>query len=109
MGYIRYDVSEKIFTADNTSLYYTPIDSIDTMPAEKGIGVHGNSGFGVYVGNGEVIYSSAIGGIVREPLDIGDWGEWCIFDGVSYPQEIYDKIEEIRNKGEDDNESGTEE
>ena len=79
------------------------------MPDVKGIGVHGNSGFGVYIGNGEVIYSSAIGGTVREPLNNGSWDEWCIFDDISYPQKVYDKIEEIRNKGEDDNESGTEE
>ena len=108
MGYIRYDPHDKVFTADNVSLYYTPIDSLESMPDVKGICVHGDSGFGVYIGNGEVIYSSAIGGAVRELLNNGNWDEWCIYDDIDYLQEVYDKIEEIRNE-EENNESETEE
>ena len=108
MGYIRYDPQEKQFSSDNDSLYYTPAGSLDSMPDIKGIGVHGDSGFGVYTGGGDVVFSSAMGGIQRQNITDGRWNEWCIYDAVSYPQEVYDIIEDIRNGGNND-ESETEE
>lgn len=102
MGYLRYDAENKVFNTDIDTLYFTPIGGIETMPDVQGIGVYNGSDFGIYVGNGDVILSSAIGGcVVREPLADGDWTEWCVFDDVIYPQEVTDRINEIQNPTEE--------
>ena len=93
MGYIRYDVENKSFTSDTVDLYYTEQGSIDTMPDSKGLGVYNGSEFGVYVGGGEVVFSSAMGGVQRQSLTEGGWTSWCTFDAVAYPQ---DRINELQ-------------
>lgn len=95
MGYIRYDVENKVFTSDTVDLYYTEQGSIDTMPDVQGVGVYNGSDFGIYVGSGEVIFSSAMGGVQRQTLTDGDWTVWCTFDAVTYPQEVQDRIDEL--------------
>ncbi|MBP5581658.1 MAG: hypothetical protein J6X85_07740 [Ruminococcus sp.] len=95
MGYIRYDAENKVFTSDIVDLYYTEQGSIDTMPDVKGVGVYNGSEFGVYVGGGEVAFSSAIGGVQRQALTDGGWTAWCTFDAVTYPQEVQDRINEL--------------
>lgn len=96
MGYVRYDVDSKSFTSDTVDLYYTEQGSIDTMPDVKGVGVFNGSEFGVYVGGGEVVFSSAIGGVQCQSLTEGDWTSWCTFDAISYPQEVQDRINELQ-------------
>lgn len=95
MGYIRYDAENKIFTSDTVDLYYTEQGSIDTMPDSKGVGVYNGSEFGVYVGGGEVIFSSAMGGVQCQALADGGWTAWCTFDAITYPQEVQDRINEL--------------
>jgi len=51
--------------------------------------------FGVYVGGGEVVFSSAMSGVQRQRLTDGSWTAWCTFDAVKYPQEVQDKINEL--------------
>lgn len=98
MGYIRYDTESRAFSSDRVDLYYTEIGSIDTMPDVHGVGVLNGTSFGVYVGGGDVIFSSAMGGCVqRTPLADGNWTAWCTFDDICYPQEVTDCISEIRN------------
>ena len=96
MGYIRYDVENKGFTSDIVDLYYTEHGSLDTMPDVKGVGVYNGSEFGVYVGSGEVVFSSAMGAIQRQALNDGGWTAWCTFDAVTYPQEVQDRINELQ-------------
>lgn len=96
MGYVRYDAENKVFTSDTVDLYYTEQGSIDTMPDVKGVGVFNGSEFGVYVGSGEVVFSSAMGGIQRQALTDGGWTSWCTFDAVTYPQEVQDRINELQ-------------
>ena len=96
MGYVRYDAENKVFTSDTIDLYYTEQGSIDTMPDVKGVGVYNGSEFGVYVGGGEVIFSSAMGGIQRQALADGNWTSWCTFDAITYPQEVQDRINELQ-------------
>lgn len=96
-GYLRYNADSKIFTDDHICLYYTEQGDIDTMPDIQGVGVFNDSDFGVYVGGGEVVFSSAIGGCVQQPLDYGNWTNWCTFDAVSYPQEVWDRVDELNN------------
>ena len=96
MGYVRYDAVNKVFTSDTVDLYYTERGSIDTMPDVKGVGVFNGSEFGVYVGGGEVVFSSAMGGVQRQSLTEGGWTSWCTFDAISYPQEVQDRINELQ-------------
>ena len=96
MGYVRYDAENKVFTSDSVDMYYTEQGSIDTMPDSKGVGVYNGSEFGVYIGGGEVVFSSAMGGVQRQALTDGDWTEWCTFDAISYPQEVQDRINELQ-------------
>ena len=95
MGYVRYDAENKVFTSDTVDMYYTEQGSIDTMPDSKGVGVYNGSEFGVYVGGGEVVFSSAMGDVQRQALTDGDWTVWCTFDAISYPQEVQDRINEL--------------
>jgi hypothetical protein len=104
MGYIRYDTYNKVFTSDIVDMYYSEQGGIDTMPDVQGVGVFNDTYFGVYVGGGEVVFSSAIGGCVQQPLDYGNWTNWCTFDAVSYPQEVWDRINEIQSEAETEGE-----
>jgi len=66
------------------------------MPDCPVVGVNNGSEFGVYVGGGNVVFSSAMGGVQRQALSEGNWTSWCIFDEVSYPQEVTELINEIQ-------------
>ena len=96
MGYVRYDAENKVFISDTVDLCYTEQGSIDTMPDSKGVGVYNGSEFGVYIGGGEVVFSSAIGGVEQKNLADGGWISWCTFDAVTYPQEVQDRINELQ-------------
>lgn len=104
MGYIRYDTYNKVFTSDIVDMYYSEQGCIETMPDIQGIGVFNDTYFGVYVGGGEVVFSSAIGGCVQQPLDYGNWTNWCTFDAVSYPQEVWDRVNELQSEAETEGE-----
>lgn len=103
-GYLRYNADSRSFTDDVICLYYTEQGSIDTMPDAQGVGVFNGDDFGVYVGGGQVVFSSAIGGCVQQQaLEYGNWTSWCTFDAVSYPQEVWDRVNELHreeNEGE---------
>ena len=103
-GYLRYNADSRSFTDDFISLYYTEQGSIDTMPDVQGVGVFNGDDFGVYIGGGQVVFSSAIGGCVQQQaLEYGNWTSWCTFDAVSYPQEVWDRVNELHreeNEGE---------
>ena len=88
MGYIRYDTKIKTFTDDTVNLAYTVKGGIETLPDIPGVGVYNEKEFGVYIGGGQVIFSSAIGGIQRQPVSAGYWTSWCTFDAVTYPQDM---------------------
>lgn len=105
MGYIRYDINNKVFTSDVVDMYYTEQGSIDTMPDVQGVGVSNDDDFGVYVGGGQVVFSSAIGGCVQQQnIEYGNWTSWCTFDAVSYPQEVWDRVNELHSEEENEGE-----
>lgn len=105
MGYLRYIPSKKAFNTDVDTMIYNEIGEPDTMPDVAGIGIFDGSQFGIYVGNGEVIFASYdVGNIVKSPISDGNWISWCTFEGVEYPQEVVDKINEIQNPTEEENE-----
>jgi hypothetical protein len=86
MGYIRYDAEKKEFTNDTLNLIYTTRGDIDTIPDIEGVGVYDGSQFGVYIGGGNVIFSSAMGGVQFQALSEGSWKSWCTFRDVTYPE-----------------------
>lgn len=105
MGYIRYDTYNKVFSSDVVDMYYTEQGGIDTMPDVQGVGVSNGDDFGVYVGGGQVIFSSAIGGCVQQQaLEYGNWTSWCTFDAVSYPQDVWDRVNELHSEEENEGE-----
>ena len=96
LGYLNYDPMEKVFDPDYDTLVYTERGGIDTMPEVVGIGVFDGSKHGIYVGNGEVIFSSAdCGYVTKESVSNGRWTSWCTYEGVDYPQEVNDAIESL--------------
>lgn len=95
LGYLNYNPADKTFGNVHEILVYTEQGNIDSMPDVAGIGVFDGSQHGIYVGNSEVIYSSAdCGYVTKEPVSNGNWISWCTYDGVDYPQEVQDKIDE---------------
>lgn len=89
LGYLRYNPTEKVFAAEPSTFYYTVKGSLDTMPDEEGIVLFDGTNFGVYVGNGEVIFSSADSGYVtKASVADGAWNQWADVTGIQYNTEI---------------------
>ena len=96
LGYLNYSPTDKAFGSDYSTLVYTEQCGIDTMPEVIGIGLFDGSQHGIYVGNGEVIYSSeSLGYVTKENVSNGSWTSWCTYDGVTYPQEVTDAIQSV--------------
>ena len=96
LGYLNYSPTDKKFDPDYDTLVYTEQGGIDTMPEVVGIGLFDGSQHGIYVGNGEVIFSSAdCGYVTKEPVSNGSWTSWCTYEGIEYPQEVEDAIESL--------------
>ena len=110
LGYLNYNPTDKMFGFDYDTLVYTEQGGLDTMPETAGIGLFDGSQHGIYVGNGEVIFSSAdCGYVTKEVVSNGGWSSWCTYEGVDYPQEVQDKIIEINNVTEENTEESNEE
>ena len=89
LGYLNYDPTHKMFSSDYDSLVYAEQGSLDTMPEVAGIGLFDGSQHGVYVGNGEVVYSSeSVGYVTKDLVSNGSWSSWCTYEGIEYPQEV---------------------
>ena len=95
LGYLNYNPDEKSFGNQFQTLVFTEQGSLDTMPEVAGIGLFDGSQHGIYVGDGKVIYCSESAGYVTKDLvSNGGWVSWCTYEGVDYPQEVQDKIDE---------------
>ena len=107
LGYLNYDTSEKVFRNDVNTLVYTEQGDISTIPEVAGVGLYDGANHGIYVGNGEVVWSDEnLGYITKDHISNGGWTKWCTYDGIDYPQEVRDKIDEINNAREDDENEG---
>ena len=96
LGYLNYSPTDKEFDSAYSTLVYTEQGGIDTMPEVVGIGLFDGSQHGIYVGNGEVVYSSENAGYVtKEAVSNGSWTSWCTYMGIEYPQEVTDAIESL--------------
>lgn len=95
LGYLNYRPTDKTFGSDYSTLVYTEQGGIDTMPEVAGIGLFDGSQHGIYVGNGEVVFSSVdCGYVTKEVVSNGGWTSWCTYEGVDYPQEATERLEE---------------
>ena len=104
LGYLNYDPTDKMFGCDYDTLVYTEQGSLDTMPETAGIGLFDGSKHGVYVGNGEVVYSSeSVGYVTKEPVSNGSWTSWCTYEGIEYPQEVEDAIQSVNEDSSSEN------
>ena len=104
LGYLNYSPTDKKFDSAYSTLVYTEQGGIDTMPEVVGIGVFDGSQHGIYVGNGEVIYSSeSLGYVTKENVSNGSWTSWCTYDGVTYPQEVTDAIQSVNEDSSSEN------
>ena len=104
LGYLNYSPTDKKFDLDYDTLVYTEQGGIDTMPEVVGIGLFDGSQHGIYVGNGEVVYSSeSVGYVTKEPVSNGSWTSWCTYDGVTYPQEVTDAIQSVNEDSSSEN------
>ena len=93
LGYLNYSPTDKAFGSAYNMLVYTEQGGIDTMPDVAGIGLFDGSRHGIYVGNGEVIFSSAdCGYVTKEPVSDGSWTSWCTYEGINYPQEVTETL-----------------
>lgn len=96
LGYLNYDPTKKVFSSDYDTLVYTEQGGLDTMPEVAGIGLFDGSQHGIYVGDGEVVYSSdAIGYVNKDLVSNGSWTSWCTYEGINYPKEVQDAIESL--------------
>ena len=96
LGYLNYSLTDKAFGSDYSTLVYTEQGSLDTMPEVAGVGLFDGSQHGIYVGNGEVVFSSAdCGYVTKEVVSNGSWTSWCTYEGIEYPQEVTDAIESL--------------
>ena len=110
LGYLNYNPADKTFGNVHEILVYTEQGSLDTMPEVAGIGLFDGSQHGIYVGDGEVVYSSeTLGYVTKEPVSNGSWTSWCTYEGVDYPQEVLNAINEINNVTEENTEESNEE
>ena len=104
LGYLNYDPTDKMFGCDYDTLVYTEQGNLDTMPDVAGIGLFDGSQHGIYVGNGDVIYSSeSLGYVTKENVSSGSWSSWCTYEGIEYPQEVTDAIESLNENSSSEN------
>lgn len=108
IGYLNYDPDSKTFGSAYDILTYTEQGDISTMPEVAGIGLYDGSRHGIYIGSGEVIYSAdSPGYVTKENVSDGAWSSWCTYDGIDYPQEMQDAIDDINTP--DDSSEGNNE
>lgn len=104
LGYLNYSPTDKVFGSDYSTLVYTEQGSLDTMPEVAGVGLFDGSQHGIYVGNGEVVFSSAdCGYVTKEVVSNGSWTSWCTYEGIEYPQEVTDAIESLNENSSSEN------
>lgn len=104
LGYLNYSPTDKKFDSAYSTLVYTEQGGIDTMPEVVGIGLFDGSQHGIYVGNGEVIFSSVdFGYVTKEVVSNGSWTSWCTYEGIEYPQEVTDAIESLNENSSSEN------
>ena len=104
LGYLNYSPTDKAFGSDYHTLVYTEQGGLDTMPEVAGLGLFDGNQHGIYVGNGEVIYSSeTVGYVTKDMVSNGSWTSWCTYEWIDYTQEVIDAIESLNEDSSSEN------
>lgn len=98
LGYLRYDPEQKSFANEPSSLHFTSKGGLDKMPDEAGNILSDGTNYGVYIGNGEVIFASKESGCVtKEKVADGAWNSWSSISGAAYNTAIrFDEYDESK-------------
>ncbi len=98
LGYLRYDPEQKSFANEPSSLHFTSKGGLDKMPDEAGIILSDGSNFGVYIGNGEVVFASKeLECVTKDTVSNGAWNSWSSISGTAYNIAIkFDEFDESR-------------
>lgn len=105
LGYFNYAPEDRAFGNSVNTLVYTEYGGIETMPDIAGLGVFTGSEFGIYGGNGQVYIASGDGQCVQQiPIGDGRWRSWCTFEGIGYPQAVWDAIAALQTPPEEESE-----
>lgn len=108
IGYLNYDTQEKLFSDAVTTLTYTEQGEISSMPDVPGIGLFDGTKHGIYIGNGEVIFcDEVVGYVTRQAVADGSWTKWCTYEGIIYPPEVQDSVNN-NSSSEDSSDSNSE-
>lgn len=94
-SYLWYDAESRTILAEDYAetvqdMYSTASvkGSIDSLPETIGTAVVSGNIFGVYIGNGNVIYAKSIAdGVVKESVSDGKWTSWCEIPWIEYGSE----------------------
>ena len=107
LGYLNYLPEERAFGTDMDTLFYAEQGTLDTMPEVAGIGVFSGSEFGVYDGNGQVFLISDDEPAVQK-ISVSDsiWKSWVTYEGIDYPQRVWDRINELNAPPEEPEQNG---
>ena len=96
LGYQSYDPGSREFRDGYSLLVYSVWGDRDTMPDVPGIGVYSGDAFGVYVGGGQVVVSTNDSAPVQMvPVTDPRWTCWVTFEGIDYPQTLWEYIDEM--------------
>ena len=96
LGYQSYDPVSREFRDGYSLLVYSVWGDRDTMPDVPGIGVYSCDAFGVYVGGGQVVFATNDSAPVQMiPATDPRWTCWVTFEGIDYPQSVWDYIDEL--------------
>ena len=113
IGYLNYIPDSRTFGNAYDTLTFTEQGDLSTMPEVAGIGLYDGTKHGVYVGLGEVVFcDEAVGYVTKQAVSAGAWTSWCTYEGIEYPQEVQDKIDELNppdDSSEDDSSDESEE
>lgn len=93
LGYFNYIPSAKCFGTGIDTLLYTEQSELSTMPDVPGLGVYTGSEFGIYGGGGQVFIAASDSEVVQQiPVTDARWKSWCTFEGIEYPQAVWDAV-----------------
>lgn len=104
LGYLNYSRPIKRSVLITVLLFIQSKEVLILCRRSPGVGLFDGSQHGIYVGNGEVVFSSAdCGYVTKEVVSNGSWTSWCTYEGIEYPQEVTDAIESLNENSSSEN------
>ncbi|MCR4646650.1 MAG: hypothetical protein K5695_14785 [Oscillospiraceae bacterium] len=96
LGYKSYDPGSLAFRDGYNLLVYSVQGGMDSLPDVPGVGVYSGSAFGVYVGDGQVVFAcDDCSPVQMVPVTDPRWTCWVTFEDILYPQEMWEYINKM--------------